>query len=99
MVDFGKKLKKLRTNAKLTQQELADRIGVSNTTISFCENTERYPSTDILIRIANYFHISTDYLLGIDNTKVLNISELNEEEVKSLQNLIQIFLNNRKNKF
>ena len=96
MVDFGKKLKKLRTNAKLTQQELADRIGVSNTTISFCENTERYPSTDMVIRIANYFHVSTDYLLGIKNKKMLNVSELNEEEVKSLQNLIHIFLNNSK---
>ena len=96
MVDVGKKLKNLRLQLGLTQKQLAERMGVTTSVISYYELDERCPSPEVLIRLANIFHVSTDYLLGIDNMKVLNISELNEEEVKSIQYMIDTFKKSRK---
>ena len=65
MVDFGKKLKELRINAKLTQAQLGELIGVTKSVISFYELQERSPSPDVLIKLSQVFHVSTDYLLGL----------------------------------
>lgn len=64
MPDFGEILKRLRQNADLTQKELADKLHMSKTMISYYENSMRYPSADILKLIADAFHVSVDYLLG-----------------------------------
>ena len=65
MVDFGNVLKKLRQQEGLTQQQLANKLGVTKSVISYYELQERYPSPDILTKLAQIFHVSTDYLLGI----------------------------------
>ena len=96
MVDVGKKLKNLRLQSGLTQKQLAERMGVTKSVISYYELDERCPSPEILVRLASIFHVSTDYLLGRENMKVLNISELNEEEIKSIQYMIDTFKNNKK---
>lgn len=96
MVDFGKKIKKLRKQVNLSQKQLADRIGVSDSTISYYETSVRYPSPDMLITFAKYFHVTTDYLLGLDHVKILNVSDMNEEEIKLLQYIIDTLKNNRK---
>ncbi|WP_232329776.1 helix-turn-helix domain-containing protein [Sporosarcina sp. P37] len=49
---------------KLTQKQLADQIKVTHVSISGYENGNRYPDTDTLQRLADYFDVSTDYLLG-----------------------------------
>ena len=63
MVDFGERLKKLRLQEKLTQQQLADRVGVTKSVISYYELQERSPSPEILIRLAHIFHVTTEYQL------------------------------------
>lgn len=80
-MEFGKKLKALRTNKKLTQQQLADRLGVAKSVISYYESGDRFPSYDVLIKIAYTFHVTTDYLLGVDRMKLLNVSDLSDEEI------------------
>lgn len=65
LVDFGSRLKELRTQAGMTQQQLASRIGVTKSVISFYELRERAPSPDVLIKCAGIFHVSADFLLGI----------------------------------
>ena len=64
MVDFGAKLKQLRLEEGLTQQQLADRIGVTKSVISYYELQERYPSPEVLTKLASVFHVSTDYVFG-----------------------------------
>ncbi len=66
---FPQKLKKLREEANLTQTQLADKILVSRGAISFYENGDRIPDIEVLARIANEFHVSTDWLLGLSETK------------------------------
>ena len=89
MQNFGKRLKTLREQAGLTQQQLADRIWVSKSAISNYELLERNPSPEILIKLAKVFHVSTDYLLGMDEERhLLDISGLNDEDVIFLENAV-----------
>ena len=61
---LGSRLKKLRAIQKLTQKQLAEKINVTNVSISGYESGNRFPDTDTLQRLADYFEVSTDYLLG-----------------------------------
>ncbi len=61
---FGEKIKQLRENANLYQKELADVLNVTSQTISGWEINRTTPDYDTLVKIANYFNVSTDYLLN-----------------------------------
>lgn len=59
---LGTRLKELR--GKITQEEVAEKIGVSRASYSHYENSRSEPDTVILNKLADYFKVSTDYLLG-----------------------------------
>lgn len=61
----GDRLKTIRDLRRLSQQELADAVGVTNKQIWRYENMLNIPSADILLRIAQELQVSTDYLLGL----------------------------------
>lgn len=58
------RLKELRIEKKMNQKELADKLGYKQNTISQWENDKRFMDTETLRTIANFFGVSTDYLLG-----------------------------------
>ncbi|NLL92294.1 MAG: helix-turn-helix domain-containing protein [Ruminococcaceae bacterium] len=58
------KLKDIREKRRITQTELADYLGVKRNTISRYETGDREPNNETLVRIAEYFDVSVDYLLG-----------------------------------
>ena len=89
MVDFGDRLKRLRQDASLTQQQLAERIGVTKSTVSYYELSERAPSPEVLIKLAGIFHVTTDYLLGIEhNHTIIDVSGLDSEDVKIVRQIV-----------
>lgn len=88
-MEFGFRLKELRTQAKLTQQQLAQRIGITKSVVSFYELQERAPSPEVLIKLAGVFHVSTDYLLGLDKKETIDISGIDSEEVALLRALAE----------
>ena len=91
MVDFGTTLKELRRRAGLTQKELADRLWLSKATVSYYEQSLRYPSPEILVKISGVFHVSTDYLLGLEEKKqTLDVTDLPDEDIEFLQNTIEL---------
>lgn len=61
---FGNKLKSLRSNLGKTQEEIAKSLGLSRAAYSHFENGRNEPDYDTLKKISEYFHVSTDYLLG-----------------------------------
>lgn len=61
---FGENLRTLRLSEKITQDELGKKLGVCNQTVSFWEIGKREPDLDMLVKIAENFQVSTDYLLG-----------------------------------
>lgn len=66
MNNFAKNLKELRMEANLTQTAFADKMGVGQNTVSTWELGTRQPDYDTLVKIAKFFEVSTDYLLGVD---------------------------------
>lgn len=84
MVNFGDILKTLRTNAGMTQTELASRLGITKSVVSYYELQERTPSPDVLIQLTRIFHVTADYLLGIDHKKTIDVSDLTDEDMKLL---------------
>ena len=61
---FGKRLKKIRKKNNLTQQGLAQLLSVSQQAITWWETGRRFPKGKMLIKIADYFNVSIDYLVG-----------------------------------
>ena len=90
MVDFGNRLKRLRLESGLTQQQLADKLRVTKSVVSYYELQERYPSPEVLLKLASIFHVSTDYLLGIDHTNTLDLTGLTDADIIILKQLIEL---------
>lgn len=80
MVDFSQRLKQLRKDKHLTQAQVARRIGVTASMVSSYETDIRLPSYEVLVRIADTFGVTIDYLLCRQDKRFLDISDLNEEE-------------------
>ena len=80
MKKFGNVLKELRNEKHLTGEELGKALSVTKVAISNWENGNRTPDTDMLKKIANYFDVSLDYLLGRTDERNLNTDkpQLNE---------------------
>jgi transcriptional regulator with XRE-family HTH domain len=89
MVDLGKRLKQLRKENNLTQKQLASQIGVQNAVISFYEVGERYPSPEVLVKLASTLHVTTDYLLGIDKGETVDVSGLSDEDKALVRALVE----------
>ena len=87
--DFGNSLKELRLQAGLTQKQLAEQLGITKSVISFYELRERTPSPEILVKLAAVFHVSSDFLLGIERGKSLDITGLNTEDEKVIRLLVE----------
>lgn len=79
----------LRTGQKMTQQALADRIGVAKSVVSYYESGERYPSYDVLVRIAHIFHTTTDYLLDMKRERVIDVSGLSEDDIAAVTSVVE----------
>ena len=60
---FGKNLQALRLSENLSQRELGNRLGVCNQTVSFWESGRHEPDLDTLLKIAELFQVTVDYLL------------------------------------
>lgn len=94
LVDFGNRLKTLRIKKKLTQQQLADLLGLTKSVMSAYENGLRYPAYDVLIKISRIFKVSTDFLLGVEIKREIDTSGLTDEQVEALIVLIDTIRNN-----
>ena len=63
-MSFGNRLKKLRLENNLTQENLSKKLNVSRATVGRYETDERFPDKNLLKKIADIFEVSIDYLLG-----------------------------------
>ncbi len=89
MVDMGLKIKRLRLEKEMTQQRLADCVGVTKSMVSAYESGIRSPSFEVLIQLAQVFHVSTDYLLGLRQGVGVDVSGLCERDVELVYRLVQ----------
>ena len=88
ILTLSTRLKQLRQDKRLRQDQVAALIGVNKSAISSYENNMRQPSYDILVRLADLYRVSTDYLLGRTNSRTLDISGLSETEAAIVSELV-----------
>lgn len=92
IVSFSATLKMLRESKKMSQPQLAARIGVSRSMVSLYENGSRLPSFETLLRIARVFHVSTDYLLGVESVgHTLDAKDLTPSQYQAVLEIIEQF--------
>jgi len=94
--ELAKKLRGLRLKSKLSQKEVAKRLGISASIVSAYEVEERTPSVEILLALASLYKCSSDYLLGLERTmpqRTLDVTDLTEEQINALQELIKTIRN------
>ena len=92
MILFSKRLKKLRVDANLTQEQLGNMINVTKACISSYESGNRTASIETLIDIANLFKVDLDYLVGPDSYVISDNSEeygirMSNEEINIIKEL------------
>ncbi len=103
MQTFGMRLRSLREEKEITQEELGKLFSVTKTAISLYESDKRFPDQDTLIKLAAFFNVSVDYLLGVSDEKgpfsasdaenaytKLDASGLPEEAIKQIEDYIQL---------
>lgn len=106
-IRIGENLRKLRIKNELTQEKLAEVFGVSPQAISRWENNSTYPDVTMLPSIANYYNVSIDELMGMD--EIHNIEKINstfsivheyeskgmiDEAIETLRESIKVFPSN-----
>lgn len=93
---FGDRVKHLRTSYNLNQVQLAEQLKVSKQTVSNWENNNILPSVEMLINIAEYFSVSTDYLLELDNRNYIEVTGLTNSQLAHIQQIVNDILEKTK---
>ncbi len=89
---FGDMVKALRLAHNLNQVQLADSLNVSKQTVSNWENNNILPSIEMLIKISNYFSVSTDFLLELDSRNYIEVTGLSDTQLAHIRQIISDIL-------
>jgi transcriptional regulator with XRE-family HTH domain len=82
---ISKRLKSLREDKDMSQKDLAGAIGVSPSTIGMYESNKRTPDSEMLNRLADFFDVSVDYLLGRTDKQKPSTNKINmKKEVETI---------------
>ena len=102
---FKIRIKKLRTDNKLSMEALAEKLDTKKSTISMWENSDVIPREDMLIKLSNFFNVSIDYLLGNEDkegktpdSKKLqyiqrNLEKMDEERLQKAETILKAVFN------
>lgn len=88
IIDLAPRLRQLRLEKHLRQDQVAALIGIDKSTVSAYENDLRQPSCEILVRFANLYRVSVDFLLGRNEEQTLDVSGLTGAEIALVRNLV-----------
>ena len=88
---IGEQIKELREKAGYSQAELARKLSVTRSSVNAWESGLSAPTAVYIIELSKLFRVSSDYLLGLDTTNVLNLSGLADEETHILYSMIEYF--------
>nr|WP_308669024.1 helix-turn-helix transcriptional regulator [uncultured Agathobacter sp.] len=93
---IAERIKMLRENKQLSQSELSKKLGITRSSINAWEMGISTPSTTYLVELSQIFHVSIDYLLGLDKNVSLDITGLDTEQVRILTDLAEHFRKEKK---
>lgn len=85
---LGERIHELRIAHGWNQVQLAEKLNITKQTVSNWENENIQPSIEMLVRVAKLFRVSTDYLLGLEETPNINVEGLPIDFVAHLTQII-----------
>ena len=85
---FGDMIKNLRQARSLNQVQLAVSLNVSKQTVSNWENNNILPSIEMLVKISQFFSVSTDYLLELDSRSYIEVTGLTDVQLAHVRQII-----------
>lgn len=88
---IGDRIRELRQRANISQAELARRLSVTRTSVNAWESGLSAPTAVYLVELSKLFHVSTDYLLGLDTSQQISLEGLDQEETAFLYWLLRYF--------
>lgn len=88
---IGTRIMELRKKTGMTQADLARRMHLTRSSINSWEQEITCPSIDSLCSLAQIFHVSVDYLVGLSGKMTINIEPYSEREKKLILDLLQYF--------
>lgn len=86
---LSERIRSLRNNRGISQVELAEALHVTKQSVSNWENNNIQPSIEVLVKIARYFSVRADYLLGFDDRDYIEITGLSEKELDHIRLIIE----------
>ena len=91
MHTFPERLKDLRDRLGYTQSDLAKKLSITRASVNAWEMGISAPSTSWLVELSNLFHVTTDYLLGLDDCITIRTDNLTDREITAILNIVESF--------
>ena len=85
---LNEKIKELRKAKRVSEVEMASALGLTKQCVSNWENDNIQPSIEMLVKIADYFGVTTDYLLCRSETDVINVEGLTPVEISHIRDIV-----------
>lgn len=91
----GEKIKQLRIDANMSQAELARRLDVTRSSVNAWEIGLSMPTTQYIVALTKIFHVSADYLLGLNTSRSFVLDNYTQEQIELIYKLVQYFDNQK----
>ena len=88
---IGDTIRALRERAGYSQSELARKLSVTRSSVNAWESGLSAPTAVYIIELSKLFHVTSDFILGLDDSKQINLSGLTEQEIRILYELLDYF--------
>ncbi len=85
---LNENIRALRLARSMSQVELAEKLSVTKQSVSNWENDNIQPSIEMLVKISGVFNVSTDYLLGLDDRRYVDVTGISDEAAAHIQQVI-----------
>lgn len=85
------KIKELREIAGYSQSQLARKLDVTRSSVNAWEMGLSTPTTQYIVSLAKLFHVSSDYLLGLNSQMTITLDQYTQEEIEVLYSLVNYF--------
>lgn len=94
VLQLNENIKKLRIASGISQVDFAKEIGVTKQCVSNWENDNVMPSIEMLVKVADYFKVTTDYLIGRTDRAFLDVTGLTDNQIGHLSLIVRDILEN-----
>ena len=90
------RIKHLRESRNYTQTDLAKQLGITRSSVNAWEMGISVPSTQYIVELASIFKVSTDFLLGVNDTTTINVSGLTDADIELVSTIVAHLRNKEK---